>query len=45
MSGVLKSAFAKRLSGERVSPLQALLVAIVAGIVVAVLVYRILRST
>ncbi len=44
MSGVLKSAISKRLQGEKPSVLQAMLVALVAGIVVAVLTYRLLRS-
>jgi hypothetical protein len=44
MSGVLKSAISKRLQGDKPSVLQAMLVALVAGIVVAVLTYRLLRS-
>jgi hypothetical protein len=44
MAGVLKSAIAKRTSGDRPSALQAMLAAGAAGIVVAVLVYRVLRS-
>jgi hypothetical protein len=43
MSGVLKSAISKRLQGDKPSVLQAMLVALVAGIVVAVLTYRLLR--
>ena len=44
MSGVLKSAISKRLQGEKPSVLQAMLVALVAGIAAAVLTYRLLRS-
>ena len=44
MVGVLKSAIAKWASGDKPSVLQAMLVAIAAGIMVAVLVYRLLRS-
>ena len=44
MSGVLKSAISKRLQGDKPSVLQAMLVALVAGIVAAVLTYRLLRS-
>ena len=44
MSGLLKSAISKRLQGDKPSVLQAMLVALVAGIVVAVLTYRLLRS-
>ena len=44
MSGVLKSAISKRLQGDKPSVLQAMLVALVAGIAAAVLTYRLLRS-
>ena len=44
MSGVLKSAISKRVQGEKPSVLQAMLVALVAGIAAAVLTYRLLRS-
>ena len=44
MSGVLKSAISKRLQGEKPSVLQAMLVALAAGIAVAVLTYRLMRS-
>ena len=44
MSAVLKDAALKRVQGERPSPLQASLAAIVAGVAVAVLTYRALRS-
>ena len=44
MVGVLKNAIAKWASGDKPSVLQAMLVAIAAGIMVAVLVYRLLRS-
>jgi hypothetical protein len=44
MSGVLKSAISKRFQGEKPSVLQAMLVALVAGIAAAVLTYRLMRS-
>ena len=44
MSGVLKGALAKRISGDRPSPIQAALVAAVAGAAAAVLTYRVMRS-
>jgi hypothetical protein len=44
MSGVLKGALAKRVSGDNPSPLQAALAAAVAGAAAAVLTYRIMRS-
>ena len=44
MSGVLKSAISKRLQGDKPSVLQAMLVALVAGIAAAVLTYRLMRS-
>jgi uncharacterized membrane protein len=44
MSGVLKSAISKRVQGEKPSVLQAMLVALVAGIAAAVLTYRLMRS-
>jgi hypothetical protein len=44
MSGVLKGALAKRVSGDSPSPLQAALAAAVAGAAAAVLTYRIMRS-
>ena len=44
MSGVLKGALAKRISGDKPSPLQATLAATVAGVAAAVLTYRALRS-
>ena len=44
MSGVLKSAISKRVQGDKPSVLQAMLVALVAGIAAAVLTYRLLRS-
>ena len=44
MSGVLKSAIAKRIQGEKPSVLQAMLVALAAGIAAAVLTYRLMRS-
>jgi hypothetical protein len=44
MSGVLKGALAKRISGDRPSPIQAALAAFVAGVAAAVLTYRLMRS-
>ena len=44
MSGVLKSAFARRLEGDRPSVLQAAGAAFVAGIAAGVLTYRVMRS-
>jgi hypothetical protein len=44
MPGVLKSAIFKRVQGEKPSVLQAMLVALVAGIAAAVLTYRLMRS-
>jgi hypothetical protein len=44
MAGVLKSAVLKRVQGDKPSVLQALLVALVAGIAAAVLTYRLMRS-
>jgi|1186.fasta_scaffold09446_1 hypothetical protein len=44
MGGVLKRAAAKRVSGEQVSPVQAALAAVVAGVVAAALTYRVMRS-
>jgi hypothetical protein len=44
VSGVLKGALAKRMSGDRPSPVQAALAALVAGAAAAVLTYRVMRS-
>ena len=44
MSGVLKGALAKRVSGEKPSPVHAALAAVVAGAAAAVLTYRLMRS-
>jgi hypothetical protein len=44
MSGVLKSAAAKRLGGDKPSVLQATAVALVAGAAAAVLTYKVMRS-
>jgi hypothetical protein len=44
MAGVVKSAFAKRLAGNRPSPVQAALAAVVAGAAAAALTYRVVRS-
>jgi hypothetical protein len=45
MAGVLKSAVAKRLSGDRPSPFLALGAALVAGAAAAVVTYRLIRSS
>jgi hypothetical protein len=44
MTGVVKDAVTKRLSGDRPSPLKASLAAIAAGAAAAMLTYRVLRS-
>lgn len=44
MAGVLKSAVAKRLSGDRPSMAQALAASVIAGVAVAVLTYRVMRN-
>ena len=44
MSGVLKGAIAKRVSGDNPSPVHAALAAVVAGAAAAVLTYRFMRS-
>jgi hypothetical protein len=44
MSGVLKSAFAKRVRGDRPSVLQSTLAALAAGVAAAALTYRLMRS-
>ena len=44
MSGVLRGALAKRVSGDNPSPVQAALAAVVAGAGAAVLTYKLLRS-
>jgi 1,4-dihydroxy-2-naphthoate octaprenyltransferase len=44
MGGLLKSTLAKRLQGERPSPLRASVAAVVAGVAAAVLTYRVVRS-
>jgi hypothetical protein len=44
MSGVLKGALAKRISGDKPSPLQAAAAALVAGAAAAALTYRLMRS-
>ena len=41
---MLKGAVAKRLSGDKPSPVQAALAAVVAGAAAAVITYKILRS-
>jgi hypothetical protein len=44
MSGVLKSAIAGRIQGDKASVLQATLAAVVAGVAAAVVTYRLMRS-
>jgi hypothetical protein len=44
MGGVFKGALAKRASGETVSPVQAALAAVVAGVAAAALTYRVMRA-
>jgi hypothetical protein len=42
--GALKSAVAKRVSGDRPSPVHAALAAVVAGAMAAAITYRVVRS-
>jgi hypothetical protein len=44
MSGVLKGALAKRVSGDNPSPVHAAVAAVVAGAAAAALTYRFMRS-
>jgi hypothetical protein len=44
MAGFVKEALAKRMAGDRPSPVRAALVAVVAGAATAVLTYRVMRS-
>jgi hypothetical protein len=44
MSGVLRGAFVKRVSGDKPSPVPAALAAVVAGAAAAALTYKVLRS-
>ena len=44
MAGLLRGAISKRLAGDKPSPIQAGLVATVAGAAAAVLTYRVMRS-
>jgi hypothetical protein len=44
MSGVLKGALAKRISGDKPSAVQSAAAAFVAGAAAAVLTYRVMRS-
>jgi hypothetical protein len=44
MSGVLKGALAKRISGDKPSFIQAAAAAAVAGVAAAVVTYRVMRS-
>jgi hypothetical protein len=44
MAGFVKGAFAKRMAGDRPSPVHAALAAAVAGAAAAVLTYKVVRS-
>jgi hypothetical protein len=44
MAGFVKGAFAKRMAGDRPSPVYAALVAAAVGAAAAVLTYRVIRS-
>jgi hypothetical protein len=44
MAGFVKGAFAKRVTGDRPSPVHAGLAAVMAGAAVAVLTYRVMRG-
>jgi hypothetical protein len=44
VAGAVKSAFAKRMQGDRPSVIQSALAALVAGAAAAVLTYRLMRS-
>jgi hypothetical protein len=44
MSGILRGALTKRVSGDNPSPIQAALAAAVAGLAAAALTYKLLRS-
>jgi hypothetical protein len=44
MAGFVKGAFAKRMAGDRPSPVNAALAAVAVGAVTAVLTYRVIRS-
>jgi hypothetical protein len=44
MAGLVKDTFAKRLQGDRASPVKAALTAALTGVAVAVLTYRVVRS-
>jgi len=44
MSGLLKGAVAKRLSGDKPSAVQAALAATVAGVAAGVVMYKVMRS-
>jgi hypothetical protein len=44
MTGFVKGAVAKRMAGDRPSPIYAALAAAAAGVAVAVLTYRVIRS-
>jgi hypothetical protein len=44
VAGVLKGALAKRVSGDKPSPLKAALAAMFAGVAAAALTYRVLRT-
>ena len=45
MAGVLQGAFAKRISGDKPSPVQAALAAAAAGAAAAVVTYKFMRSS
>jgi hypothetical protein len=44
MAGFVKGALAKRMAGDRPSPVRAALVAVAVGAATAVLTYRVMRS-
>jgi hypothetical protein len=44
MANVLKDAVAKRMTGDRPSPIQAFAASVIAGVTVAVITYRVMRN-
>jgi len=44
MANVLKDAAAKRMAGDKPSPLQAFAASVIAGVTVAVITYRVMRN-
>jgi hypothetical protein len=44
MSSLLKGAVAKRLAGDRPSPVHAVVASAIAGVAVAVITYRVMRN-